>query len=122
MIVRIRNANLIRSPFVNIMRTNLTLNIVKVLQQEGFIDIRFQINEDNSNDLLISLKYKSIKGDPYITNMKRVSTCGQRVYSKSKNVPRVLGGMGVAIFLHKFFFQISYFYFEHFVGIYLLFL
>ena len=49
----------------------------------------------------IALKYKVGKGSPYITNIVRVSKSGQRVYSSYKNLPRVLGGIGVAICLFQ---------------------
>ena len=106
MITRLRNSNLIRAPYVRIMKTKLNISIIKVLVHEGFVNAPFSaINENSNSDyLIVGLKYKSIKGDPYITNIKRVSTCGQRVYSKSKNIPRVLGGMGVAVRLQNFFF------------------
>ena len=101
MITRIRNSNLVRSPFVKIKKTNLTLRIVNLLSQEGFIDLINEGIKDSSKDLLIGLKYKVVKNKPYITNIRRVSSSGQRVYCGRKNLPRVLGGVGVVVCLFQ---------------------
>jgi small subunit ribosomal protein S8 len=101
MITKIRNSNFVRAPFVKVRNTNLTSSIANVLKQEGFIDL---INSDDPSicsELIIALKYKVGKGSPYITNIVRVSKSGQRVYSSYKNLPRVLGGIGVAICLFQ---------------------
>lgn len=99
MITRIRNSNLVRAPFVKVKKTSLTLRIASLLSQEGFIDFSNEGIIDSSKDLLIGLKYKVFKNKPYITNIKRVSTSGQRVYCDNKNLPRVLGGVGVVVCL-----------------------
>jgi small subunit ribosomal protein S8 len=75
----------------------LTFKIATVLKQEGFIDLPNRTDTGLSKDFLIGLKYKTFKRKPYISNIIRVSTSGQRVYCKSKNIPMVLGGLGVAI-------------------------
>lgn len=102
MITRIRNANLVRASFVKVRNTKLTVSIAKVLKQEGFIDLVFSDNINNSKFLIIVLKYKVVRDKPYITNIRRISTSGQRVYCNSKNLPRVLGGIGVAICMFQF--------------------
>ena len=103
MIARIKNANLVRAPFVKIPETLLTSNIILVLKEEGFINIpkSFAHQDVKSKLLTITLKFKKINGKPYITNIIRVSSPGQRVYCKKRNIPKVWGGMGVAICLFK---------------------
>ena len=95
MITRIRNSNLVRAPFVRVNKTRLTLSIATLLSQEGFIELI----DDLSKDLVIGLKYKVVKNKPYITNIRRISTSGQRVYCDLKNLPKVLGGVGVVVCL-----------------------
>lgn len=95
MITRIRNSNLVRAPFVSVKKTRLTLSIATLLSQEGFLELI----DDLSKDLVIGLKYKVVKNKPYITNIRRISTSGQRVYCDLKNLPKVLGGVGVVVCL-----------------------
>lgn len=104
MITRIRNANLQKSRKVNIPLTNLTLSIAEILKQEGFIESfrecgDFLIKDKNISCKYISLnlKYKGVKQKPYITSIKRVSKPGLRLYVNQNNVPKVLGGIGVAV-------------------------
>lgn len=101
MIARIKNANLVRAPFVNVPNTILTFNIIMALKEEGFINIlkSFTDQDIKPKYLTIALKFKKLNGKPYITNIVRVSSPGQRVYFKVKNIPKVWGGMGVAICL-----------------------
>lgn len=105
MIARIKNANLVRAPFVNIPNTILTSNIILVLKEEGFINIpkSFRSLDVKPKFLTVALKFKKTNGKPYITNIIRVSSPGQRVYCKKKNIPKVWGGMGIAICLFKMF-------------------
>lgn len=101
MLTRIRNSNLRRSSKVKIIKTNLTLSIAKILKQEGFIesfDVASNTDMNRSFDIIvITLKYKGVKQEPYITYLKRISRPGFRVYVNHNNIPRVLGGVGVAI-------------------------
>ena len=104
MITRIRNASAIKSPTVKVLRTNLTSNIAQILKNEGFIESF----EDSGEVFLkqdgfvhkyisITLKYKGVKQKPYITGLKLISKPGLRVYVGQNNIPKVLGGIGVAI-------------------------
>jgi small subunit ribosomal protein S8 len=93
LLTRIRNANLIKSQQVNVPLTKSNVEIIKILESEGYIET-FTVNK---NDVTIKLKYQGREQKPLITNMKRVSKPGQRIYSKSKNIPRVLGGIGILI-------------------------
>jgi len=97
MLTRIRNANLARHKTVDIPSTRMTRSIAKVLQEEGFIDSYEQVGEGVQRKLVITLKYRGKSRDPIIKNLKRVSRPGLRVYSNRKELPRVLGGIGIAI-------------------------
>lgn len=97
MLTRIRNANMARHQTTQIPATKMTRSIAKVLQDEGFI-AEFQEEEEGvKRNLVISLKYKGKSRQPLITALKRISKPGLRVYSNRKELPRVLGGIGIAI-------------------------
>jgi len=94
MLSRIRNANLVGFEKVYVPYTRINLSIVKILKQEGFIDSF----EDNSDFISIKLKFKKgLKTKPYISFIRRVSKPGLRVYVNVNNIPKVLGGIGIAI-------------------------
>nr|YP_009314781.1 Ribosomal protein S8 [Neoizziella asiatica]SCW23236.1 Ribosomal protein S8 [Neoizziella asiatica] len=97
MLTRIRNANLAKHQLVQVPATKVTRNIIQVLQEEGFIEYFEEINESLQAFLLISLKYKGKKKDGVITSLKRVSKPGLRVYANHKEIPKVLGGLGIAL-------------------------
>nr|BDW36424.1 ribosomal protein S8 [Barbula unguiculata] len=97
MITSIRNANLEKTKTVQIPATNITKNIGRILLQEGFIQ-NFREHEENKNSFLtLTLKYQGRKKKPYITTLRRISKPGLRMYSNHKEIPRVLGGMGIVI-------------------------
>nr|YP_009293989.1 ribosomal protein S8 [Ahnfeltia plicata]AOM65677.1 ribosomal protein S8 [Ahnfeltia plicata]UAT97233.1 ribosomal protein S8 [Ahnfeltia plicata]UAT97438.1 ribosomal protein S8 [Ahnfeltia plicata] len=97
MLTRIRNANLAKHQIVQVPATKMTRNIVKVLREEGFIQNFEEIGEGLQTYLLVSLKYKGKNKQPVITALKRISKSGLRVYANHKELPRVLGGIGIAI-------------------------
>ena len=97
MLTRVRNANLARHQIVQVPATKMTKNIASVLQEEGFIQSVEEIGEDLSKQLLLSLKYKGKTREPIITALKRISEPGLRIYAPKKELPRVLGGLGVAV-------------------------
>lgn len=99
MLTRIRNANLARHQTTEVPSTKMTRSIARVLKEEGFIADFEESGEGVKRLLVISLKYKSRGRDkrPIITTLKRVSKPGLRVYSNRKDLPRVLGGIGIAI-------------------------
>nr|UNJ16392.1 ribosomal protein S8 [Boldiaceae sp.] len=97
MLTRIRNANLAKHQIVQIPSTKMTRNIIKVLREEGFVENFEEIGQDLQLYLLISLKYKGKNRQPVLTSLKRVSKPGLRVYANHKDLPRVLGGLGIAI-------------------------
>ena len=95
MLTRIRNANQMRYKEVEVPASKLKIELVKILKEEGYIQ-NYEIKEkDGFKVIVVELKYISNK--PVIRGLQRVSTPGLRSYSKAKNLPRVFGGMGVAI-------------------------
>lgn len=104
MIVRIKNSIMVKSREVLILRSKITLNVIKVLREEGFIETFEECGEIymSNNGFLhkyirVTLKYKGVKQKPYITAIKRISKPGFRVYKDYKNIPKVMGGIGVAV-------------------------
>jgi small subunit ribosomal protein S8 len=97
MLTRIRNANLARHQTTEVPSTKMTRSIAKVLRDEGFITDFSETGEGVQRNLVISLKYKGKNRRPIINTLKRVSKPGLRVYSNRKELPRVLGGIGIAI-------------------------
>ena len=97
MLTRIRNACLVRHISTNVPTTKMTRSIAKVLKEEGFIESFEEVGEGVNKQLNISLKYKGKNRQPTITTLKRISKPGLRVYSNRKELPRVLGGIGIAI-------------------------
>ena len=95
LLTRIRNAQMVNKAVVNVPASKVKTAIVKVLQDEGYID-GFQVKtEDGKSVLEIALKYYA--GRPVIERFERVSRPGLRVYKGSKTLPQVMNGLGVAI-------------------------
>jgi small subunit ribosomal protein S8 len=94
MLTRIRNAAMAKHVDVNIPVSKMKMEIASILHREGYIR-GFQL-VDRGRILRIRLKYDATRR-PVITGLKRVSKPGRRVYAGHENMPRVLGGMGVAI-------------------------
>lgn len=94
MLTRIRNACLVKSQTVSIPFTRVTQHIARILEKEGFIE---SFQKSSSNDLILQLKYLGREKKPCITNLHRLSKPGLRVYVNKKEIPRVLGGMGIII-------------------------
>jgi small subunit ribosomal protein S8 len=97
MLTRLRNANLAKHQIVEVPATKMTRNIASILLEEGFIQNFEEIGETFNTQLLVSLKYKGKTRQPIITALKRVSKPGLRVYANRKELPRVLGGLGIAV-------------------------
>jgi small subunit ribosomal protein S8 len=97
MLTRVRNANLARHQIVQVPATKMTKNIATVLYEEGFIQSVEEVGENLAQQLLISLKYKGKTRQPVITALKRISKPGLRIYANRKELPRVLGGLGIAV-------------------------
>jgi small subunit ribosomal protein S8 len=97
MLTRVRNANLARHQIVQVPSTKMTNNIAAVLLEEGFIQSFEEVGEGINKQILLSLKYKGKEREPVITALKRISRPGLRVYANRKELPRVLGGLGIAV-------------------------
>jgi small subunit ribosomal protein S8 len=97
MLTRIRNATMAKHQTTNVPSTKMTRSIALVLKAEGFIADFTDEGEGVKRNLVISLKYKGKNRRPIITALKRISKPGLRVYSNHKDLPRVLGGIGIAI-------------------------
>ena len=96
MLTRIRNANMVSHPSVEVPASKLKVQLAKLLKEEGFI-ADYEVKEEGKfKSIVITLKYEA-NGKPVITKLQRVSKPGLRHYSKAKNLEKVLGGMGVAV-------------------------
>lgn len=96
MLTRIRNANMVSHETVEVPTSKLKVELAKLLKNEGFI-VDYKVDDSEKfSKIVITLKYDE-NHKPVITNLQRVSTPGLKTYSKSKNLPKVLGGMGVAV-------------------------
>ena len=97
MLTRIRNANKARFKTVIIHMSQMNINIAKVLKKAGYINTYDKIKNEKGQQLLeIILKYPDTKRT-VITNIKRVSKPGRRVYVASDSIPKVLNGFGISI-------------------------
>jgi small subunit ribosomal protein S8 len=97
MLTRLRNACMARHQTTEVPSTKMTRSIAKVLKEEGFIADYEEVGEGVKRNLVIALKYKGKGKKPIISALRRVSKPGFRVYSNRKDLPRVLGGIGIAI-------------------------
>jgi small subunit ribosomal protein S8 len=97
MLTRIRNANMVKHQIVQIPATKMSLAIASILKEEGFIEDFESYEENQKKYLLMSLKYIGKTRNPVICKIKRISKPGLRVYSNSKELPRVLDDLGIAI-------------------------
>ena len=96
MLTRIRNANMVKHETVEVPASKLKVALAKVLKEEGYIT-DYEVKESGKFKVIsITLKYDE-SGKSVITKLERISKPGLRSYSKSKNLQKVLGGMGIAI-------------------------
>ncbi|MCT4662340.1 MAG: 30S ribosomal protein S8 [Tissierellales bacterium] len=96
MLTRIRNANNAKHDSVDVPASNMKKSIAELLLDEGYIK-GFDLIEDGKQGVLrIELKYGE-NNEKVITGIKRISKPGLRVYAKRQEIPRVLGGLGIAI-------------------------
>ena len=97
MLTRIRNANTAKHDTVDVPSSKMKLAIAEILLKEGFIK-NFEIIEEGSfKTIRITLKYGADKTQKIITGIKRISKPGLRVYAGAEDMPKVLGGLGIAI-------------------------
>ena len=96
-LTRIRNANTAKHDTVDVPSSKMKLAIAQILLEEGYIRKYDLIDNGNFKDIHITLKYGEDKNDKIISGIKRISKPGLRVYAGKEELPRVLGGLGVAI-------------------------
>ena len=96
MLTRIRNAQVARHDTVTMPASNTKKSIAKLMQNEGFIKSYEVIDDGLQGEIKITLKYLD-KKQPVIVGLKRISKPGLRVYASCEDLPKVLGGLGVAI-------------------------
>ena len=96
MLARIRNATMRRHSYVVMPASRLKLAIAGILKDEGFIDGYDVLDDEKRPVMRIELKYTGDQ-EPVISHLERVSKPGRRVYTKRRDIPWVLQGMGVAI-------------------------
>ncbi len=94
LLTRVRNAQSAKHVDVSMPHSNLKVTICKVLEQEGYID-GYGVSGDGKQELTVQLRYH--EGGPVIEEIRRVSRPGLRVYKGASELPKVRGGLGVAI-------------------------
>lgn len=96
MLTRIRNANMVRHETVEVPASKIKKEIARILQEEGFVrDVEY-IDDNKQGIIRIYLKYGA-DNERVITGLKRISKPGLRVYTQKEEIPRVLGGLGIAV-------------------------
>ena len=97
MLTRIRNANTAKHDTVDVPSSKIKLSIAEILLNEGYI-AGYDVVEDGGFKIIhITLKYGADKNEKIITGLKRISKPGLRVYAGKDDIPKVLGGLGIAI-------------------------
>ena len=97
MLTRIRNANTAKHDTVDVPASKMKIAIANILLDEGYIEKYDLIDDGAFKTIHITLKYGKDKNEKIITGLKRISKPGLRVYANTENMPKVLGGLGVAI-------------------------
>lgn len=97
MLTRIRNANTAKHATVDVPVSKMKTAIANILVDEGYIAKYEIVGEGVQKNLHITLKYSKDKGERIISGIKRISKPGLRIYAGSEEMPRVLGGLGIAI-------------------------
>ena len=97
MLTRIRNANTAKHDTVDVPSSKMKLAIADILLEEGYIKKYDLIDEGNFKTIRITLKYGADRNEKIISGLKRISKPGLRIYSNCEDMPKVLGGLGIAI-------------------------
>ena len=97
MLTRIRNANTAKHDTVDVPASKMKIAIANILLDEGYIEKYDLIDDGACKTIHITLKYGKDKNEKIITGLNRISKPGLRVYANTENMPKVLGGLGVAI-------------------------
>ena len=96
LLTRIRNANIVKHQIVEIPSSKIKKALANIMLQEGYLKALEEYKDGSVDMLRISLKYGEGK-ERVITGLKRISKPGLRIYAGSQEIPRVLGGLGIAI-------------------------
>jgi small subunit ribosomal protein S8 len=96
MLTRIRNANTVGHATVDIPASKMKKSIAEILVKEGYIKGFNIIDDGKQGTIKVQMKYGADK-EKVISGLKKISKPGLKVYAKSDEVPRVLGGLGIAI-------------------------
>lgn len=96
LLARIRNAQLAKHDRLDVPRSKLKIEVVKLLKDEGFIKNFREIEDPPSGKLRIFLRY-SAEGMPAISHLRKISKPGRRVYRKADSIPPVRNGLGIGI-------------------------
>ena len=96
MLTRVRNGLMVEKSEVAVPNSKIKIEIVKLLKDEGYIIDYDRIDDGNQGLIRVTLKYTAV-GSPVISEIKRVSKPGCRVYSEVKELPKVLGGLGITV-------------------------
>ena len=97
MLSRIRNANTAKHDTVDVPASKMKIAIANILVDEGYIAKYDLVEDGNFKTIRITLKYGKDKNEKIISGLKRISKPGLRVYANKEELPKVLGGLGVAI-------------------------
>ncbi|MCR4740207.1 MAG: 30S ribosomal protein S8 [Lachnospiraceae bacterium] len=97
MLTRIRNANTAKHDTVDVPSSKMKLAIAEILYNEGYIKKYELVDNGSFKDIHITLKYGEDKNEKIISGLKRISKPGLRVYAGKDELPKVLGGLGIAI-------------------------
>ena len=97
MLTRIRNANTAKHDTVDIPASKMKQAIAKILLDEGYVSAVETVKDGNFDVIRIELKYGKDKNEKIISGLKRISKPGLRVYASADELPKVLGGLGIAI-------------------------
>ena len=97
MLTRIRNANTAKHDTVDVPSSKMKLAIADILVKEGFIKKYDVVEDGNFKTIRITLKYGKDKNEKIISGIKRISKPGLRIYANKEDMPKVLGGLGIAI-------------------------
>ncbi|MBQ2642385.1 MAG: 30S ribosomal protein S8 [Eubacterium sp.] len=97
MLTRVRNANTAKHDTVDVPASKMKIAIADILEKEGYITAYEVVEEGNFKNIRITMKYGKDKDEKVITGLKKISKPGLRVYAGKDELPKVLGGLGVAI-------------------------
>ena len=97
MLTRIRNANTAKHDTVDVPSSKMKISIAEILLKEGYIKKFDMIDVDGISMIHITLKYGADKNEKIISGLKRISKPGLRIYASAEDLPKVLGGLGIAI-------------------------